>query len=295
MSCERWRRRRRRRRSRSISLLLRLSTTRPSRCRRRRTRVCRWRCRSAVSATQVSGSIHMTSGTGNCVITASQEGNDNYLAATDVVRTVAASKKAQAITFDQPASPAVYDSTFTVSPTANSGLSVAVSVSGVCEQVGGSIHMTSGTGNCVITASQEGNDNYLAATDVVRTVAASKKAQAITFDQPASPAVYDSTFTVSPTANSGLSVAVSVSGVCEQVSGSIHMTSGTGNCVITASQEGTTTTWRPPMSCERWRRRRRRRRSRSISLLLRLSTTRPSRCRRRRTRVCGGGVGQRCL
>ena len=117
--------------------------------------------------------LHLT-GAGSCTVTASQPGNANYNPAPDVVQTFAIAQAAQTIAFEQPASPATYGSTFGVAPTASSGLPVGVAASGGCTISGSTVTMTSGTVDCVLTASQAGNDDYLPAVDVVRTVAAAK-------------------------------------------------------------------------------------------------------------------------
>ena len=90
------------------------------------------------------------------------------------MQTFAIAQAAQTITFEQPASPAAYGSTFAVSPTASSGLPVSVAASGGCTISGATVTVTSGTVDCVLTASQAGNDDYLPAADVARTVAAAK-------------------------------------------------------------------------------------------------------------------------
>ncbi|HEX2191283.1 MAG TPA: MBG domain-containing protein [Longimicrobiaceae bacterium] len=183
-------------------------------------------------------SVTMTGGTGSCEITASQAGSVNYLPAANVARTVAAARANQTITFAAPASPAEYNTTFPVSPSASSGLAVSVGVSGVCSLSGGTITMTSGTGSCVVTAAQPGNDDYNPAAPVAHTVAAKKAAQAIDFTQPASPAVFGTSFSVAPTASSSLGVTVVATGVCSISGGTVTMTSGTGACTLTARQGG---------------------------------------------------------
>ncbi len=89
-------------------------------------------------------------------------------------------KATQAITFVQPASPATYNTTFTIAPFADSGLPVTVLASGSCTISGLTVTITSGTGTCTLTASQSGDNNFLPAADVVRTVQAAKAAATIT-------------------------------------------------------------------------------------------------------------------
>jgi hypothetical protein len=182
--------------------------------------------------------ITMTSSTQACTLTASQAGDDNYSAATDVTWTVAAAKAGQAITFAAPSSPAAYRSQFTVNPSASSGLAVTLAASGGCTKAGSLVTMTSSTQACTLTASQAGDDNYNPAADVTRTVEAAKADQTITFAAPASPQTYGAQFSVSPTATSNLVVNMDASGSCTYAAGTVTMTSGTGDCTLTASQTG---------------------------------------------------------
>ncbi|MFO1311115.1 MAG: DUF642 domain-containing protein [Burkholderiales bacterium] len=175
---------------------------------------------------------------GTCTIAADQAGDSLYNAAPRVVRSFTVNKAAQVITFAQPATPAVYGSTFPASGTADSGLAVSIAATGACTSSAGIVTMTSGTGTCTLTASQAGNANYLAAPDVVRLVQATPASQSITFAQPASPAAYNATFAVGSTSSSGLAVGIAASGVCTIASGTVTMTSGTGTCTLTASQPG---------------------------------------------------------
>ena len=186
----------------------------------------------------IGTTVTMTSGTDACVITASQDGNSDFLAAPNVPQTVNASKLGQTITFAQPASPASYGSQFTVNPTASSGLVVTLAASGGCTNTGFDVTMTSGTVACTLTASQAGNDNYLAAVDVIRTVTASKLGQTITFAQPTSPVEVGSTFDISPTSDSGLTVSVTAGGACSLTGNTVTASNSPGTCTLTASQVG---------------------------------------------------------
>ncbi len=87
----------------------------------------------------------------------------------------------QEITFAQP-TPAIYGTSFDVAPTADSGLLVSLGVAGGCSIAGSTITMTSGTVDCVITASQAGDDTYNPAPDVVRTVEALPAEVTVTAD-----------------------------------------------------------------------------------------------------------------
>jgi hypothetical protein len=83
-------------------------------------------------------------------------------------------KASQTITFTtNPPASAAYNSTFTVAATASSGLTVAFTSSGSCSNSGATYTMTNSTGTCSVIANQAGNGNYLAATQVTKTVNAS--------------------------------------------------------------------------------------------------------------------------
>ncbi|HEY8826862.1 MAG TPA: MBG domain-containing protein, partial [Jatrophihabitantaceae bacterium] len=185
--------------------------------------------RVSVPAGQAGGTY-----TANVLPSASDGGAQAF----DLCLSVPAGKSDQTITFVQPTSPAAYNSTFTVSPTASSGLTVSVAASGACSILGSTVTMTSGTGTCTLTASQAGNASFNAAPDVVRTVTASKLNQTITFGALAPKTFGDADFAVSATASSGLAVSFSALGDCNfNGLGQVHIT-GAGSCTITALQAG---------------------------------------------------------
>jgi len=193
-----------------------------------------------------SASIHMTSGTTAGTFTFSQAGDANYNPATAVVETVSAQKANQTITVTTaaPAS-AIYNSTFNVVATADSGLAVGIAASGGASGSGSgsaTVTMTSGTTAGTVTFSQAGNANYNPATAVVETVSAQKANQTITVTTaaPAS-AAYNSTFNVAATAGSGLAVGIAASGGASgsgSGSATVTMTSGTTAGTVTFSQGG---------------------------------------------------------
>jgi len=123
----------------------------------------------------VSGTTVTIVGVGITTITASQTGNANYNAATDVPQALAVEKASQAITFAALPPKNVGDADFAPGATATSTLTVTYvsSNTSVATIVGGLIHVV-GAGSTDITASQTGDTNYNAALDVVQplTVAA---------------------------------------------------------------------------------------------------------------------------
>jgi sugar lactone lactonase YvrE len=172
---------------------------------------------------------------GSCTITATQNGNVSYGAAALVVRTFVIQKKAQTIAFAQPGDQP-FGTSFYVSATASSGLSVTFGASGTCA-VYGSYVVPSAAGGCTITASQNGNENYLAAPPVARTFAITAAAQTITFGALANKTFGDAPVTLSAAATSGLAVVFSASGPCSIVGSTVQIDGG-GSCTVTASQPG---------------------------------------------------------
>ena len=177
-----------------------------------------------------------TSGRSICVA-GFQNGNRNYVA----TYASPAPKQDQTITFNQPATPAAYNSTFPVSATATSGLTVSIAASGVCTLSSGTVTMTSGTGTCTLAASQGGSAQYNAAPDAIRTVAASKLNQVIAFTStaPSNAVVGDSYQPQATGGASGNAVTFGAIGACSWNGGTglVTMTS-VGTCTVMADQAG---------------------------------------------------------
>ena len=124
---------------------------------------------STTSVCTVSGTTLTLVDEGTCTITASQAGSGDYLAADDVERSFTVSKASQTITFADPGSKALSLGSFTASSSADSGLTVSMasSTGSVCSVTGFTVSLLA-TGTCTLTASQAGNSNYDAATNVER-------------------------------------------------------------------------------------------------------------------------------
>ncbi len=124
---------------------------------------------STTSVCTVSGTTLTLKTEGTCTITASQAGSGDYLAADDVVRSFTVSKASQTITFANPGSKALSVGSFTASSSADSGLTVSLasSTGSVCSMTGSTVGLLA-TGTCTLIASQAGNSNYNAATNVER-------------------------------------------------------------------------------------------------------------------------------
>ena len=200
---------------------------------------------STPSICTLSGSTVNLVAAGSCTVTASQAGNANFNPAPDVTQSFTVAKAGQTITFGAPANQTFSPtSTVALSGSSNSGLAVSFSsqTTGVCTVSGTAVTMVS-SGTCTIRASQAGNANYLAATDVDRSFTISRASQTITFAALADRAYSRNTFSVSATTSaSGLAVgfASQTTGVCT-TSGSngttVTMVS-LGTCTLRASQAG---------------------------------------------------------
>jgi hypothetical protein len=193
--------------------------------------------------------VTMTSGTTACQLTASQAGNDDYAAASNVVKNVAAAKKSQTITFsDAPSTPQTYGTSFHVNPTTDAtglvvdlddgGNSEGCNVTASSPGPGYDVQITKGDKDCNLTASQDGDTNYAPAALPPVTVQTQKANQTITFDQPASPQTYGDSFAITRSSDSTLPVAISPTGGCSFSNPNVTMTDGTTACVLTASQAG---------------------------------------------------------
>ncbi len=191
---------------------------------------------AAAGACTVSGSTVTLTGAGSCTITASQPGDSNYNAAPDVSQPFTIAKASQTVTFGALPNKTFGDAPFAVSATASSGLPVSFTSAGACTVSGSTVTLTA-AGSCTITASQPGDANYNAASDVTQPFSVAKGNQTITFGAQANKTFGDPPFAVSATASSGLPVGFAAAGACT-VSGSIVTLTAAGSCTITASQAG---------------------------------------------------------
>ena len=192
------------------------------------------------TATGENGATITLTGAGSVTIRAAQAGNDAYLGAPMVDRTITVVKAAQTITFDPLPEKEISTADFDPGATASSGLaaSYASSATEVATIVNGKIHVT-GLGTTEITATQAGNGNFNAAPPVAQTLTVTKADQSIAFGPLPQKWVGDLDFNPLASATSGLSVNYqsSNSAVATVVGRLIHIV-GAGSTVITASQPG---------------------------------------------------------
>lgn len=112
----------------------------------------------------VYGSKIKIVGIGECIITAYQSGNAEYLPADSVSQLLTVNKRPQSIAFDSIPQKTFGEPDFSILATADSGLPVSFSSSNteIATVTEGNVHIT-GIGRVIITASQLGNDTYAAA------------------------------------------------------------------------------------------------------------------------------------
>ena len=118
----------------------------------------------------VSGTVTIL-GAGLCTLSANQAGDDSYNAATELTADINVAKADQTISFDTIPAKTIDDDSFDLVATASSALNVSFvsTTPTVCLVTGATLSLED-SGSCSITASQAGDDNYNAATDVIQLV-----------------------------------------------------------------------------------------------------------------------------
>ena len=192
----------------------------------------------------INGNMITLTGGGIVVVRAEQAGNTNYAAATPVDRSFTVTKIAQTITFAPPATVLMKASPLTLTATASSKLPVTLSVVSGPATLGddGKTLTLTGAGTVVVQAVQAGNNGYLAAPTLLRTIKVSQVAQTITFTLPATAAMRTLPLTLTATASSGLPVSYTVvSGPATLgVDGKTLTVASAGTVVVKATQAGDT-------------------------------------------------------
>jgi hypothetical protein len=197
---------------------------------------------------------------GTDTVTANYSGDSNHNSGSGSVSQVVNLSNQTLTVSVYPLATAAYGSSFTVVASASSGLPITYgSVSGSdCTNSGGTYTVGTKKGNCTVTLSQAGNNNYVAIPPITepttKVIEPVKPIVSFTIPAPET-AAYLSTFTVtaqSQTANDTTLPAIAVvqpttgSARCALVPGSttnngtavsvsVQMTSGTGMCTLEAS------------------------------------------------------------
>ena len=189
-------------------------------------------------------------GVGMVTVTASQEGDVNYMGATDVEQTIRISQGTQDIAFTPPTASTVGTTIELEATGGASGNPVMFSIaSGESQATLTDNDLTlTGAGTVTIIATQDGDDNYNAATPVTQDITVSKGIQTITFTTPTLLGEMGETIPISATGGaSGKPVtfeiatqAVTSGTVVATLDTDTNILSlvGTGTVTITATQDG---------------------------------------------------------
>jgi hypothetical protein len=191
----------------------------------------------------ISGNTVTIIGAGSATITATQAGDANYFAASDVSQDLVVAKANQTITFNTLPAKNDVDGSFTLGATASSGLTVSYGSSNtdVVSIFGNTVTILA-PGTSIITASQAGNANYNPAisVDQEQTIINTQLSnQTITFG-PLSTVTYgDASFILNATVDSPLTITyISSDATVASVSGNTVTIHKPGTVTITASQDG---------------------------------------------------------
>ena len=189
-----------------------------------------------VGPATLNGSVLQLTGTGTVVVTAVQDGNDNYSAATDVVREFNVFKETQTITFEEIADIWIGEGSVDLAATSSASLDIDYAVVGPAAVIDNELQFT-GSGLVKVTASQAGSDFYEAATDVVREFNVFKETQTITFEEIADIWIGEGSVDLAATSSASLDIDYAVVGPAAVVDNTLQFT-GSGLVKVTASQAG---------------------------------------------------------
>ena len=143
---------------------------------------------SVSSAGTTGCSINSTTGVlsvnaaGTCRVAAEREASTNFLVSNSATQDITVTKASQSISFSStiPSNPIAGDS-YSVFGTSSVGLSVSFAItSGLCSISGGTVTFI-GSGSCVITGSQAGSGQYLAADDIAQTIVVGQRNQVLRY------------------------------------------------------------------------------------------------------------------
>jgi hypothetical protein len=195
---------------------------------------------SNMNVATVSGNTATIVGVGSTTITAVQAGNGNFNPATAVQQSLTVGKANQTITFNALPIKVVTDIPFALSSTTSSGLPVTYTSSNpAVATISGTTVTIVAVGTTDITASQGGDDNYEAASDVVQVLTVNaKQDQAITFAPLADVTLGNTPFALTATASSNLPVSYTAATDKIQISGAQVTLLKAGRVTVTANQSG---------------------------------------------------------
>ena len=193
------------------------------------------------SVATISGSTITIAGAGSTIITASQSGNTTYNSATDVEQTLTVGKADQILTLESITDKLTTDAAFDVVASSSAGLTASLSISGPASLDGTTITLDGTEGNVTVTATQLGNANYNAATELSVSFTVASPAlsdQIITFDAIEDQLIENGSLTLVATASSNLPLSYELVNGPASIDGNIITFTGLGMVTIKASQTG---------------------------------------------------------
>ena len=179
-------------------------------------------------------------GTGLCVVTAVQEGNDIFNASNALSKTIKVEKLDQMVDFQLPTLIKMDISEISLNELATSKLSVSINTSdssvAMFEQ---GVLKIMGAGSCIVTAFQSGNNIFNPSNILIKTIKIEKLIQTVDFKLPPTLKLDISEIVLDENATSKLPVSISSSdtNVAKYESGILKIM-GAGICVLTVSQDG---------------------------------------------------------
>ncbi|MCF0207965.1 MAG: MBG-2 domain-containing protein, partial [Bacteroidaceae bacterium] len=188
----------------------------------------------------INGNIVTINKVGTTTITATQEGNKNYLPADPVSQVLSVGKAVQVISFGAIENRPYGSPDFTLPATTNQGLTITYTCDNTdVAEVSGNTVKVKNAGTCNITASQDGTENYEAASSVTQSFTVTKAYQEITFDELPAYTYGCAPITLSASSNKGGDVNFESSDQnIAKISGNTMTIVGAGKCYITAKSKG---------------------------------------------------------
>ncbi|MCH8231314.1 MAG: T9SS type A sorting domain-containing protein [Bacteroidetes bacterium] len=193
------------------------------------------------SVATVSGSIVTIIGGGNAIITANQQGDYFYNAATPVAHILTVDKADQTIEFEPVPAKSFNDPPFLLIADATSGMEVVFTSSDPeIISVSGSMATIHNAGSVVISADQSGDENYNPAPQSTQTVEVGKTEQVVDFDEIPAKIFGDPSFELFAESSSGLPVNFfsADENVLKIINVNEAVISGAGDVEVSAVQEG---------------------------------------------------------
>lgn len=193
------------------------------------------------SVATVSGSIVTIISEGNTTITASQQGDYFYNAATPVAHILTVGKADQTIEFEPVSAKIFNDPPFLLVADATSGMEVVFTSSDPeIISVSGSMATIHNAGSVVISADQSGDENYNPAPQSTQTIEVAKTEQVVDFDEIPAKIFGDPSFELFAESSSGLPVNFfsADENVLKIINVNEAVISGAGEVEVSAVQEG---------------------------------------------------------